>query len=117
MRENLRIGRWPFDMDHFGYVHLDDANYAGVRCKRNSDGRSLSTRRAHESHVRDSGVPYAILSVRSSEYEIVLSMEGPRGSNLSPFPSETDHPPRREEGLPTFTLEKLVPGGIAEVSP
>ena len=29
----------------------------------------------------------------------------------------TDHPPRCEEGLPTFTLEKLVPGGIAEVSP
>jgi len=26
-----------------------------------------STRGAHESHVRDSGVPYAILSVRSSE--------------------------------------------------
>ena len=29
---------------------------------------------------------------------------------------QTGHPPRREEGLPTFTLEKLVPGGIAEVS-
>jgi len=26
-----------------------------------------STRGAHESHVRDSDVPYAILSVRSSE--------------------------------------------------
>src|SRR5436305_9279217 len=32
------------------------------------------------------------------------------------LPSETGHLPRREEGLPTFTLEKLVPGGIAEVS-
>ena len=36
------------------------------------------------------------------------------------FPSRsserTGHPPRREKGLPTFTLEKLVPGGIAEVS-
>jgi hypothetical protein len=78
---------------------------------------ALSTRRAHESHVKDSGVPYAILSVRSSEYEIVLSMEGRGGINLSPFSSETVHPPRREEGLPTLTLEKLVPGGIAEVSP
>jgi hypothetical protein len=44
----------------------------------------------------------------------VLSMEG---VNLSPFSSKTGHPPRREEGLPTLTLEKLVPGGIAEVSP
>ena len=32
------------------------------------------------------------------------------------LPSETGHLPRREEGLPTFILEKLVPGGIAEVS-
>ena len=71
---------------------------------------ALSTRRAHESHVRDSGVPDAILSVRSSE----LSMEG--GQPFSLF-EQTGHPPRREEGLPTFTLEKLVPGGIAEVSP
>ena len=29
----------------------------------------------------------------------------------------TGHPPRREEGLPTFTLEKLVPGGITDVIP
>jgi len=32
------------------------------------------------------------------------------------LPSETGYPPRREEGLPTFALEKFVPGGIAEVS-
>jgi hypothetical protein len=31
--------------------------------------------------------------------------------------SETGQPPRCEEGLRTFTFEKLVPGGIAEVSP
>jgi len=35
---------------------------------------------------------------------------------LSRSSERTGHPPRREEGLPTFTLEKLVPGGIAEVS-
>jgi len=32
-----------------------------------STAAALSTRRAHKSHVKDSGVPYAILSVRSSE--------------------------------------------------
>ena len=33
------------------------------------------------------------------------------------FPSETGQPPQCEEGLRTLTFEKLVPGGIAEVSP
>src|SRR5437016_13751238 len=45
---------------------------------------------------------------------------GPIGTgcfNGLALPSETGHLPRREEGLPTFTLEKLVPGGIAEVRP
>ena len=37
--------------------------------------------------------------------------------HLLHIPSETGQPPRCEEGLPYFTLEKLVPGGIAEVSP
>jgi len=27
------------------------------------------------------------------------------------------HPAQREQHLPTLTLEKLVPGGMAEVSP
>src|SRR5437016_14398708 len=101
MRENLRIGRWPFDMDRFACVHLDDANYAAVRCKRNSDGRSSITRRAHESQVRDSGIPYAILVFARQSKEIVLSIEGDRLFSLS---SERGHPPRCEEGLPTFTL-------------
>ena len=51
------------------------------------------------------------------EYEILL-MHGRAGEVSTFLPlGETGHPPRREEGLPTFTLEKLVPGGIAEVSP
>ena|SRR5947208_2300615 len=83
MRENLRIRRWPFDMDRFACVHLDDANYAAVRCKRNSDGRSSITRRAHESQVRDSGIPYAILVFARQSKEIVLSIEG--GSTFLPF--------------------------------
>jgi len=82
MRENLRIRRWPFDMDRFACVHLDDANYAAVRCKRNSDGRSSITRRAHESHVRDSGIPYAILVFARQSKEIVLSIEGDQPFSL-----------------------------------
>jgi hypothetical protein len=35
----------------------------------------------------------------------------------SPWKPKSSHPVRRAKHLPTFTLEKLVPGGIAEVSP
>jgi hypothetical protein len=38
-------------------------------------------------------------------------------STFLTIPSETGQPPQCEEGLRTFTFEKLVPGGIAEVSP
>jgi len=75
-----------------------------------------STRRAHESHVRDSDVRCAILSFARRSKEIVLGLEGAGVSSFLLF-ARIGHPPRREEGLPTFTLEKLVPGGIAEVSP
>jgi len=44
---------------------------------------ALSTRRTHESHVRDSGIPYAILSVRSSKYRD-CAQHG-RGSTFLPF--------------------------------
>jgi len=49
------------------------------------------------------------------EYEILL-MHGRAGevSTFLPFGAKRV---TREKGLPTFTLEKLVPGGIAEVSP
>ena len=86
MRENLRIGRGPFDMDRFGCVHLDDANYAAVRCKRNSDGRSsinqTSSRKPRQGFRRSICNPRVF--ARQSN-EIVRSMEG---DNLSPFWSE-----------------------------
>src|SRR4029077_6348077 len=115
MRENLRIGRGPFDMDRFGCVHLNDANYAAVRCKRNSGGRcsidQRSSRKPRQEFRRSVCNPTCSL-VRGTRLCSVW-----KGINLSPFSSETGHPPRCEEGLPTLTLEKLVPGGIAEVSP
>ena len=77
---------------------------------------ALSTRRAHESQVKIPTFRMRYLNAHSSNYEIVLSMEGAGVSTVLLF-ERTGHPPRREEGLPTFTLEKLVPGGIAEVSP
>jgi len=118
MRENLRIGRGPFDIDRFGCVHLDDANYAAVRIKRNSEGRSSIGQTGSRKPSQDSDIPYTIPNAHSSKYEIVLSIEGDGGmSTFLAIPSETGHPPRCEEGLPIFTLEKLVPGGIAEVSP
>ena len=60
--------------------------------------------------------PSAIPSVRWLKYEILL-MHGRAGGATVLLFERTGHPPRREEGLPTFTLEKIVPGGIAEVSP
>jgi hypothetical protein len=48
----------------------------------------------------------------------MLGIKGTETSQPSfAIPGETVHPPRRDADLPTFTLEKLVPGGIAEVSP
>src|SRR5437762_2543170 len=101
MRENLRIGRWPFDMDRFGCVHLDDANYAAVRCKRNSDGggcfNQTSSGKPREGFRRSICNPKCSL-VR------VRDCSAWKGVNLSPFSGETGHPPWCEEGLPTFTL-------------
>jgi hypothetical protein len=79
---------------------------------------ALSTRRAHESQVKIPTFRMRYLNAHSSKHEIVLSIEGDGGmSTFLAILSETGHPPRCEEGLPIFTLEKLVPGGIAEVSP
>ena len=118
MRENLRIGRGPFDIDRFGCVHLDDANYAAVRIKRNSEGRSSIDQTSSRKPSQDSDIPYAI--PKRSLVKIRDCAQHRRDGGMSTFlaiPSETGHPPRCEEGLPVFTLEKLVPGGIAEVSP
>src|SRR5438309_1027056 len=60
MRENLRIGSGPVDIDRFGCVHLDDANYAAVRIKRNSEGRSSIDQTSSRKPSQDSDIPYAI---------------------------------------------------------
>ncbi len=118
MRENLRIGRGPFDMDGFGCVHLDDANYAAVRCKRNSEGRSSIDQTGSRKPTQSSDIPYAIPKCSLVKLRHLCSaLKGRKCVHLPRYSSETGHPPRCEEGLPTFTLEKLVPGGIAEVSP
>ena len=90
---------------------------AAVWCKRNSEGRTLSSRQAHESQVKIPRFHIQYLNVHSSKYEIVLNIEGRRRVHLPRYSERTGHPPRWEEGLPTFTLAKLVPGGIAEISP
>ena len=57
------------------------------------------------------------LNIHAAEYEIVLSIEGTEMSTFSLFRVNQGHAPRGGKSLPTFTLEKPVPGGIAEVSP
>jgi hypothetical protein len=51
------------------------------------------------------------------KYRIRCSIEGPAFQPHFLTRAEQSYPPRRAEGLPTLTLEKLVPGGIAEVRP
>jgi len=55
---------------------------AAVRCKRNSEGRTLSSRQAHESQVKIPRFHIQYLNVHSSKYEIVLKIEGRRRVHL-----------------------------------
>jgi len=74
----------------------------------------LAPKQSHEHRLN-------ILMLQVRHPDVDSQGSGPSGngdvSTALAIPSETGHPPRREEGLPTFTLEKLVPGGIAEVRP
>ena len=81
----------------------------------NSDGRSFINQTS--SRKPRQGFGRSICDPKRSLVRVTRLCSASKGINLSPFSSETGHPPRREEGLPTLTLEKLVPGGIAEVSP
>jgi hypothetical protein len=83
-------------------------------CKRNP-GRPHSSAQGSRNLSPPSNVPNATPQMFARQSEIVLSVGG-TGYGLSRSSERTGHPLRREEGLPTFTLEKLVPGGIAEVS-
>ena len=51
------------------------------------------------------------------KYRIGSALKDGRFNRTSLPEPQQSHPPRRAEGLPTLTLEKFVPGGIAEVSP
>ena len=88
VRKNLRISFGAFDMDGFSHVHPTSQ----VCATRLQKQLCAVTRRAA---LNESGTIRTRSLIRT----------------------ESIHPAGREEHLPTLSLEKLVPAGIAEVSP
>src|SRR5207237_7994526 len=90
---------------------------AAVRCKRNSEGRTLSSRQAHESQVKIARFHIQYLNVHSSKYEIVLNIKGTQ--TCPPFSLfRANGSPAAVGGRPAyFYLGKTCSGGIGGVSP
>jgi len=90
---------------------------AAVRCKRNSEGRTLSSRQAHESQVKIARFHIQYLNVHSSKYEIVLNIKGTQ--TCPPFSLfRANGSPAAVGGRPAyFYLGKTCSGGNSRDKP